>query len=507
MNYWLFIGLGFALFLQRLTLVWRYHRKFDPWGHLFFVCAVQEQRTGPVNPINVPVVEGGEFHYPLFVHWCLSGIPKKFLLRFAELINPIVEAILISMLLIFLYVTGMDEDVIIWTFLLYMFTPLLFSKVALGPNVTQFTTRIYSELAATLMLAVIVGSDVLPLALQCVLTSTLIAFIAMSSKFGLQVITLIFLPVSLLLMNGALIFGWIAGLGLAILISRGALLNTFQAQLDHLIWYFKGMRDGSLPMADRSSFSFLKEKGAGYFRNVMFGLLIRNPYTVLLIKAPSFCLLPLWIFFLWKNNAWNEWHNLLIFLTVTYAVFFLTVQKVFQFLGEGERYISHFAFFYALVFSVTAMTIQANGLLWLMLAYGALYWVLEVIVFGVRRYGKQDFDEDEVVGLMKTLPEGTVVLPYPYHVAPPWRLMIETKLKPIFPIVATGPKVEQLREWETYPFMDLAYANQMHSEFGLQVIVVQDSKMTEESWHTFKSIGWPVTRVRGASIALHPDLV
>ena len=498
-------SLGTMLVAHRLTIIWRSSRKFDSWGHLFFVTAVQEQRSGFTNSIDMRVVEGGPFHYPLFVHWCLSWIPREFLLRHAGLINPVVEAVCVVALLSWFHAIGLPMDILVWTFMVYMLTPLMFSKVAVGPNVTQFTTRIYSELTATMVFALAISDGFLPWAVEFSVFAALIAFIVLSSKFGMQVIVLILFPTSILVWKLSLVFGVVAGFGLALLISRAQLINILRAQIQHLVWYFRNMRNGSLPMANRTNFAFLWS-GRLTLQDRLVKLVIRNPYTAMLIKAPVFLLTPLWAWLVWRGDGAGTWTDLIVFMVVSYVIFVLTIQKPFLFLGEGERYVSHFGLLHALLFVLAIQTAGAPAVLWFAVFYGALYWTVEVYVFGVRRYREADFDEERVTAFLRSLPDETVVLSYPYHVAPPWRLLVETKLRPIFPVVATGPGATRLKEWENYPYMDLAHIDALREEFGLQVIVAQDSKMTDESRTQAFDGGWPLFRLPGATLALHPDL-
>ena len=480
-------------FIQRLSMVWRVRFAFDSWGHFYFLTAVKRQKTGPFAPIWINVAEGGPFHYPLLTHWLLSLLPEATLQKRIKAINPFFEALWLGFCMVLSFWAEVDAVVVLGAGLLYIFTPMMFSKVAIG-STSHFTTRLYSELSTGLLLLLaflpLPASDVV----LCILMAFLVAYIVLSSKFGLQVVLLVVLPAALFtpkpVLVAALIFGFIG----AVAASRGSVLNVWREQGRHLLWYLGEVRKGTVPASDRNSLALFREALAlsnTKEKLIQFGFVLagRNSFTGLAIKFPVVIIVAL---LSWGGLEGAVAANgFTVIISVAVFVFILINSTVLIFLGEGERYLNHFAFLIILVFAEWALTGGETIWYWLAVSWGIAYWLCELVLLGLLGLNQAREDQDGTfTTLTRIAPEGSVVLCYPYHVLPPWRLLASSTLRPIFPIVGTGHGASRLKKMERYPFMNLSYLEELRRDFGLAFVIVKDSKLDHESKQQLTLAGW-----------------
>ena len=482
--------------LQRLSMVWRVRFSFDSWGHLYFLTAVKRQKTGPFAPIHADVAEGGPFHYPLLTHWLLSFLPQAVLGRWIKAVNPVFEALGLAASMALARAAGLDGLVVAAAGLAYVFTPMMFSKVAIG-STSHFTTRLYSELSAGLLLLLAFLPLPLSGAVLVLPMAVLVAYIVLSSKFGLQMVLLVVLPAALLAWKPALIAGLVLGFAGAVAVSQGGILKTWREQGRHLLWYLGETRKGKMPIADRNGLApFRKAFAAPSLKEkiVHFGFALagRNFFSGLVLKFPVAIAAALLV---WSGSASGPVADNGVFalLGVAFFVYGVVNTTVFIILGEAERYLNHFAFLIVLVF--TEWAFAGGGLIWfwLALAWGALYWLGELVLLGLMGLNQPREDEDGAYrALVAAAPAGSVVLAYPYHVMPPCRLLTTSSLRPIFPIIGTGAGTARLKAMESYPFIDLAHLGELRRDFGLAFVVTQDNKLDEAGRNRLEADGWQI---------------
>lgn len=485
-----------ACFLQRLSMVWRVRFSFDSWGHLYFLTAVKHQRTGPFAPIQVDVAEGGPFHYPHLTHWLMSFLPQAVLGRWIKVVNPVFEALGLAASMALARTAGLDAGVVAAAGLAYVFTPMVFSKVAIG-STSHFTTRLYSELSAGLLLLLAFLPLPLSSAMLVLPMVVLVAYIVLSSKFGLQMVLLVVLPAALLASKPAPIAGLVLGFASAVAVSRGGILKTWREQGRHLLWYLGESRKGKLPITDRNGLApFRMAFGAPCLKQKIvhlgFALVGRNSFSGLVLKFPVAIATALLV---WNGAASGPVADNGVFalLGVAFLVYGVVNTTVFIILGEAERYLNHFAFLIILVF--TEWAFAGGGLIWfwLVIAWGVLYWLGELVLLGLLGLNQPREDEDGAYrALVEAAPEGSIVLTYPYHVIPPWRLLTTSSLRPVFPIIGTGAGTARLKAMESYPFIDLAYLGELRRDFGLAFVVIQDSKLDEVGRNWLEADGWQI---------------
>lgn len=482
--------------LQRLSMVWNVRFSFDSWGHFYFLTAVKRQKTGPFAPIHVDVLAGGPFHYPLLTHWFLSFLPQAMLGRWIKAVNPMFETLGLAAYLALSVAAGLDAGVVAAAGLVYVFTPMLFSKVAIG-STSHFSTRLYSELSAGLLLLLAFLPLPLSGAVLVLLMVVLVAYIVLSSKFGLQMVLLLVLPAALLAWKPALLAGLVLGFASAVAVSQGGILKTWREQGRHLLWYLGETRKGKMPITDRNGLAPFREAFTAPSlkeKIVHFGFALagRNSFSGLALKFPVAIAAALLV---WSGAASGPVADNGVFalLGVAFFVYGVVNTTVFIILGEAERYLNHFAFLIVLVF--TEWAFASGGLIWfwLALAWGVLYWLGELVLLGLMRLNQPREDEDGAYrALVEAAPAGSVVLAYPHHVMPPWRLLTTSSLRPVFPIIGTGAGTARLKAMESYPFIDLAHLGELRRDFGLAFVVTQDNKLDGAGQNRLEADGWQI---------------
>lgn len=487
-------GVIILCLIQRLSMTWRLRPSFDNWGHTFFVSAVRKQKTGPFRPINVDVVEGGAFNYPLLSHWLLSFLPEHVFKKYIKLVNPAIESLGLALYLAVSFSAGVEMKIVLAAGLLYVLTPMIFSKVAIGPS-SNFTTRTYSEIAAGLLLLfAFLPVSVTPITLSFLMT-ILVAYIILSSKFGLQFVLLVVLPASIITFNLPLFFGILMSFALSILVSKGAAISIWQEQARHLIWYLGQVRANRIDIANRNGMApFRKAFNAGGLKSKIthfcFALVAQNSFAGLVLKFPmviAVLLIP-WIYQEDVNITAIGFFSLLGVASFVYLIINTTVLII---LGEAERYFNHFTFLILLVFTEWSFGIGEASWYWFAIIWGCLYWLAELLVFGLLGLNKPNYDEDAAFDKLTAIaPKGSVVLCYPYHVLPPWRLLATSTLRPIFPIIGAGAGRARLKEMESYPTIDLSHLEELKSDFSLSFVVAQDSKLDVDAMNQLAQNGW-----------------
>lgn len=491
-------------FLQRLSLVWRNPLVFDSWGHLFFLTAVRDQKTGPFKPINVNVVSGGPFNYPLLSHWLLSRVfPACIPLNWIKAANPIIEAVCLALYMIIAYSAGLSVEVVTSTAILYVFTPMIFSKVSIGPN-GLFTTRLYSELATGILMML----AYLPVPLSSfILTSimaVLVAYVLLSSKFGLQVLVLLVLPSSILTGNFSLALALIFGTCLALLVTKGQAWNVWLEQWRHLEWYFREAKQKNAPIVDRNSVNTFRRAFENKSRKkqmieLMFALAARNSFTALIVKFPV-AVFTMLVFLFVQHDHLLQNGNFGPVLLIAAVIFVLVNTTIMIIVGEAERYINHIAFLVLLNFSYWAIASENPYLIYFFLGLGVAYWIAEILLLGLFKLGQKQLDEDGAMEFLKSnYPEPITVLSWPHHVLSPWRIMVESKHQPIFPIAATGDRAAFLKSIEKYPYIDLSKVEDLRREFGLQCIILEEADTYEEDIARLLAEGWQ--KYEGSSLS------
>ena len=186
--------LGILAILVRMIFIRTAETNFDTYGHLYFASEVKGQKVGPFGGIKTKVFESAEFYHPFLWHWLISRFPIKAVLKKQKYINPLVDAFLAVCLYIFLTKAGFRPFEALVGYFLYLFTPIFFSRIAMGPRVNSLTPRLFAEgLGFFLSIMLILGPGAFHKFWFIGLTLFTLALLA-SQKFAVQVVWLL-LPI------------------------------------------------------------------------------------------------------------------------------------------------------------------------------------------------------------------------------------------------------------------------------------------------------------------------
>lgn len=472
--------------LIKLTLSYSTPMSFDSWGHYYFIKASKLADTGPFEPLTINAPVASKFHYPRFMHWILSFAVGSLSHKRMFLVNPIIETVFLSIFTAILISRGFSENHILSTIIIYTFIPSRISDLAFGP-VNSFTTRNYSELIFGLIVLLLTTSSDVGSYLELFIISSLIAIILMSSKFGTQAVILILYPAVLFsdIMSGSIII--VGSIILALVITRLKIIDIWGDQVKHLKWYYNQMKNNKMPVSQRNKFEKFAfasndQSISKYLIRLARVTLIDNSFTSTLIKNPHLLFVLSLIFTGSVTFANSEF--IFIFLIAT-SVFFIVNTKFLMFLGEAERYFSHFSFA-AITYLVTSDH-YSESLNYLAI-YGVFFYIIEMLRKLTHRQRKITSDQDAIFKYLVTHGKSQdVVLSYPYHSLPPWRILADTDFKPIFPIVLSGVHAEKLRKFETYPLINLCYVDELVTHYNLKWIVLDKEVVSPNEFYRFQS--------------------
>ena len=486
-------GIALLNLAHRLWLLPREPMTFDSWGHLYFTFAVGRGGRGPFRPIVPRVVGAEDFHYPLLPHWSYSFLPERFLLRHNRLINPLVETVFLVLATALALAAGMPREWVLIGALGYVFTPLWFSKVAIGPRVLNFTTRLFSEVLFPLALAIVLFPLPIPDWVAVLAGGALLCAVLLGSKFGVQTVVLVTPVVALVAMSAKLAIAGVLAAVLAQAISRGGFAAQLGQQAAHLRWYLAELREGRMPIDARNSYARLREwsdaktKGENLRRlvfnwcatNSVTGVILRAPHlpaTAVLgaaaLLAPDFPASP----------ALAPLAQIVAGASVIYA---LTSLRAFLFLGEAERYLSHASIWSNMLFVALCAASGAMVLVWLAIAYGAAFTIAERFLLrgGVNPAAQES--EAAVMQYLKAIRESRTVIVYPHQAVPPYRIMIETPHVCVLPWLAGSAHKAAMKGVENYPRVDLAQLERCEELRDVDTLVVDRRERAQwlPGWH------------------------
>ena len=229
----------FALFMRLAAIRGEEINQFDSYGHLYYAKELKAQGQGPFGSIKVKVISNEGSSLPFLWHWILGFFSIPFIIKHQKYWNPIIDsffAILIYMIALRLGLSNHDS---LLAYALYIFTPMWFSRLAIGPRVNSFTPRLSGEIVANLFYIIVCLPIDAPHWALLLGGGLLSGYVIASSKFGIQALLFLTPLVSLLL------FSWLPLLALALGVlivsfaSKLKFLNHIKKQFSHLKYYFQ----------------------------------------------------------------------------------------------------------------------------------------------------------------------------------------------------------------------------------------------------------------------------
>jgi len=490
-------------FFLRLVAVKNAETSFDTYGHIYFAKEVKAQKTGPSGQIVTKVVGSTGFSQPFLWHWLISLFPIDQILRYQKWINAGLDAGFSLLVYVIALRLDFTNHTAFYIALLYLLTPMWFSRLAIGPRIAGLTPRLSSELATNLFFVVTLLPLGLPNWLTLLCGAALSAFVLMSSKFGLQAMILL-VPLTALITWHIVPFVALAlGFTVAIGLGRNGFRQSAHTQLNHLIWYFRENAKAAMPISNRNSLKtlFLRrpvDRSMTLWVGVILHRMIaQNSFTGVVFKMPVLpTAIALYAATVMRGTVYPPLSLIGPVIAAT-LVFFLINLPPLLFLGEAERYLNHVAFFI-----VTAAVLAATslGVIWIILpliVYGLLYWFIESFFLHkfapVESQGRQVADNG-VIAFLRSIPQSGVVLGYPYHAGGgAFRIMLETEHKVVFCFTVSQDfgKMFDTNYAADYPYVKLEMLDELAREFGVTVVIITKKSLVSRGLnHWVPSFQW-----------------
>ncbi|MGB3712558.1 MAG: hypothetical protein WA985_12820 [Erythrobacter sp.] len=468
---------------HRVFLQARDPMTFDSWGHLYLTFAVQRSGRGPFQPIRPQVIGAQDFYYPLLPHWTYSHLPNGFLLRHNRLINPLIETAFLGISIGLALLAGLPAEWAMLGALGYVFTPLWFTKLMIGPRVLNFTTRLFSEVLYPLALGVLLLAVPIPDWLAVGIGAALLAAVLLGSKFGVQVVVFVTPLTALFAASIKVAIAWVLAFLLAQLVSKGNFASQVRQQVAHLVWYASELREGRMPIQARNAIKHLRQWSpdkslAQNVRRLVFVWFARNSITGVILRAPHFVATAiLAALALVGGEAIPTPFGPLVASAA--AIYALTSLKYFLFIGQAERYLSHVSIWSNMLFVALCATQGLMVLVWLAIAYGL------AISLGERLFLRGSVDpeakrsEHAAMDYLESAEQERTVLVYPYHAVPPYRIMIQTPHTCLLPWMSGEAHKTAMKGLEDYPRVDLSRLEQSAELRDVDTLIV-DRTVREE---------------------------
>jgi len=458
-------------------------RGFDETGHLYFAKEVKRQGVGPFGSIMLKVVEAEKLSNPFMWNWLISFLPAVFLAKYYKIVNPCLDAAFTVVLFFLLYSLPLSHELVVIGSLLYLLTPMWFSRLSIGPRVNELTPRLASEIATNLFFIV----TLLPIGWEqnaiIAVGAVLAFFVLTTSKFGLQALVLLVPTVSIISQSYfpiiSLCFGFILGL----VLSKHSFSNALSHHIKHLAWYFQKNLKGEMPVSKRNSFDRdyeyrLDESRFWYLLRVINLLIGRNSYTGVILKLPVLFFVLIGWFYVESNTITDV---VMAPVLASSLIFVLINMPSLLFLGEAERYLNHVAVFIVMVAVLIAVQLDSYVYLWGVIAYGMLYLLVEGLVYPLvnKKVAVGQHDADKIVAFLQQQ-RPTIVLDFPYHACDSvYRIMADTPHKTVFPFGTTAEFSQRLetKYGAKYPYVDLNKLEDMRNDFGANILVTRIAEL------------------------------
>lgn len=479
------LTLSFVAFCLRLVVVINAEINYDTYGHLYFAKELKLQKVGPFGEIITNAVGAQGCRRPFLWHWMLGFFPIKKVSQFQKWINPGIDAIFAILIYIFALGMAWDKSVAALISLLYLLTPMWFSRISSGPRISSLTPRLASELGTNLFFILTLLPLGLPLWVVLISGTLFSAFVLLSSKFGLQAMLFLVPLTSAIAWDPVPISAFALGSFIAVGLTKGAFLNNLNEHFCHLAWYFKKNMKGETAISSRNSLSKLFEKpssGGGCRRHVgviLLRILSHNSFTAVIAKMPILLVaLGLYSFSFVDGTGGGTSLQIVAPVIAGGIIFFLISLPPLLFLGEPERYLSHVAFFIVAIAVTLAVQLELIFILIIIACYGFVYWFIESFflhkLMPVQLKLKKE-SEDSVIFYLNSLKKPQVILSYPYQAIGAWRIMLETSHK-VVQIFLSGKKFIDFFEenyGDEYPYVKLEKLDDMSRELGVAILIAR----------------------------------
>lgn len=385
----------------------------DTCFHYYLIKAIRENNC-KIPEVYPRMPENIRLWYPPFLHYLLSYIPTRFIETLLKFMNPLLDVFVAITIFISLWVLKNDLIVSWLGALLYLFSPIIFTHQALGPRITDFTPRVFTECLFFLIIICMLMED----SPAFILIGGIISgFIFISSQFSSQAV-LLTLPFAVLFGGSSnILLIPIIGFAFASVVGKKMFFSALKDKLYHYKWYFSQIRASKLEISKGRWIPKLEKVS---IKNIYNELFTMNLLASLIIKMPI--ILYLVYFFDFPTF-------LMPYILASIALFILTSTKYFLFLGEAERYIIHY---FPLFIVAASLTVNIEIIL-LFLAYGVLFYLFDIfMLYYKKRYAPSSHKAQLIIEYLNKLKEVKTIASNPLHLGG-WRILSDTKHNVVSP--------------------------------------------------------------------------
>jgi hypothetical protein len=466
---------------------------FDTTGHLYFAKEVKSQGVSPFDTIKLRIVASGDYRQPFLWHWLVGRLPIVSILRHQKYLNSAIDGAFAVSTYYFAVWINLPDRLAFLVFLLYLLTPMWFSRLAIGPRIAGFTPRLFAEMCTNLFFVV----TFLPLPIgtesKLALGTVLSCFVLLSSKFGVQALLFLVPLAALIGHNFLALESFFLSILLSFAITKGAFIRTLASQVEHLAWYFKRNIQGKMAISDRNSLKLLfardrSQTGLKQLEVSAERWIVLNSFTSTLIKMPVVAVVSvLLVLSVGMHGEASSIPITVVAPVLAATMLFLLINiPHLLFLGEAERYLNHVAVF--IVLSLVMLLGPDGNLHWIiyfLIGYGLVYWMVEAFFLKIFEHvqRKKEAVNCAVIVYLQGAERHHSIVCYPYHAVGVWRIMLETQHSVVYPLLSTG----RMREFETsYPFVDLSLLDEMHAEYGIDLLVISRKSLGDKGLDSWK---------------------
>lgn len=393
---------------------------YDTYFHLFLIDFIRKNGTKNLSIENRFIKKAG-LNYPWILHKTISLFPQKLEIFLEKYFNSFIDAIYtVTLYIATFYVTNSNTTALIVS-TMYIFTPMMFSSMSLGPRIKSFSPRIFGEVLGGLVFVF----EFLYLETENYYFFCIAIFLAslayLSSKFTVQALYLINIFIILFTLHYEIIFILFFGFLLSMLYSRGAYLSILKEQFYHLKWYFINNLKGIMFISSRNNLKILFQAIITLdIKTLARQIILDNTILIVLFRFP----LAYFALYLSVDSLASETQisNIDIIIYSGFIVFTLTSLKWFLFIGEAERYLNYIVFFLLLKCVLTFE--EENLYLILYIGYGILFYIAEFF-FVKTMSSKETKKNDTLIDWLNAQKEVIRIATVPFGLGG-WRIVKET---------------------------------------------------------------------------------
>jgi hypothetical protein len=442
----------------------------DSYGHILFAKSLNPKKYfNFFGPIKLNIVGSTNLLNPYLWNKLISFIPVKHLINYNKYFNILLDSIFIS--LIFIALVKLDilsENRSLIACLIYSLSLINFSNISIGPRVSAFTPRVFSEILVNIFCIMFV-LNIDSFSTHIYISLTILSYlILISSKFGTQFIILFSILFSCLNLSYVLLIPITGGLFLCLVIHNKYFIK-------YLFYYYNFQKNYITNVLNKKTFTHKRnnlECIIKFFKSQLHinHLIVWNTFIALFYKFPYiFCIFP-YFFVLDKN--------IFCFLISVLILFVLTSLKWFLSFGEAERYISHSSV------SILIVTIQYIPTT---LIIGLLFIIIIFIIHEFRYINKIQPNYNEFYKFLNSIKPSIICLFPLYAAGGHWRILLETKHKVLTPIPGgcNSTLLNTLNnEYLTCnPYYDLNKIDDLSKNYGVNIFIIfkPDLKLANQS--------------------------